>query len=162
MGLVGRPPKPTRIKELTGNPGRRPLNTREPQPELGAPTRPEWLLPEAKREWNRVVPQLERLGLLAKVDRALLAAYCQCWARYVRAEADITANGTTFETDKGYEGPRPAVGIAAKMIQQMTVLSAKFGLTPSDRGRMQLPESIEKTDDEKIIDFITARRASGG
>ena len=139
MGAVGRPPKPTALKVLEGNPGKRPLNKREPRPTAGAPTRPEWLLPEAKREWNRLVPELTRLGLLATVDRASLSAYCQCWAMYVDAVKDIKENGTTFVTDKGYEGPRPSVAIMNQMLQRMGSLSAKFGFTPSDRARIAVP-----------------------
>jgi P27 family predicted phage terminase small subunit len=151
MSVMGRPPKPTALRKLQGNPGHRPLPTGEPQPELGVPSRPEWLLPEAKREWNRIVPELERLGLLAKVDRALIAAYCQCWARYVAAEKDIRANGESYVTDKGYEGPRPSVAIARAMIEKLTALSAKFGFTPSDRARIRVPEPEQKDPFEEFL-----------
>jgi hypothetical protein len=40
MGLGGTPPKPTAFKLAAGNPGKRPLNAREPQPRPGAPHRP--------------------------------------------------------------------------------------------------------------------------
>lgn len=141
--MPGPAPKPTKLKLLEGNPGRRPLNTSEPQPEIGAPTQPEWLLPEGKREWARIVPELVRLGLLAKIDRASLAAYCQCWAMYVAAIKDIEANGTTFKTDTGYEGPRPSVGVAVKMLEKLSTFAAKFGLTPSDRSRIHVDKPAE-------------------
>src|SRR2546430_8262758 len=35
--MRGRRPKPTRIKALTGNPGKRPLNPHEPRPEPALP-----------------------------------------------------------------------------------------------------------------------------
>jgi P27 family predicted phage terminase small subunit len=149
--VSGPPPKPTALKKLQGNPGHRLLPQNEPQPELGIPTRPEWLLTEAKREWNRVVPELARLGLLAKVDRALIAAYCQCWARYVEAQKDIAENGSTFTTDKGYEGPRPSVGIATKTLEKLSMLSAKFGFTPSDRSRLRAPEVERKDPFEEFL-----------
>jgi P27 family predicted phage terminase small subunit len=149
--VPGPPPKPTALKRLQGNPGKRALPKGEPQPELGAPTRPAWLLPEAKREWARIVPELERLGLLAKVDRALIASYCQCWARYVEAQQDIAENGSTFTTDKGYEGPRPSVGIAAKMLEKLLAISARFGFTPSDRARIHVPEPEQKDPFEEFL-----------
>lgn len=141
MGVRGRPPKPTRLKELEGNPGKRPLNKREPQYATEVPTRPEWLAPEAKREWNRVVRELQAKGLIAKVDRAALAAYCESWALYVEAVKDVRKNGKTFTTDTGYEGPRPAVGMMVKMQQAMSTYAAKFGFTPSDRSRIAVPNS---------------------
>lgn len=144
--LGGPPPKPTRLKLLQGNPGRRPLPKNEPHPQTGIPTRPHWLLPEAKREWTRIVPELNRLGLLAKIDRALISMWCQCWALCVDAVKDIRKNGTTFVMESGYEGQRPSVSIMNKMIEKMIALSARFGLTPSDRSRISLPEP-QKEDD---------------
>ena len=39
----GRKPKPTAVKALEGNPGKRSLNTGEPKPEKKAPRCPAWL-----------------------------------------------------------------------------------------------------------------------
>ena len=47
--MAGRKPKPTAVKKLEGNPGKRKLNTKEPVPAKGMPDCPEWLLPEAMR-----------------------------------------------------------------------------------------------------------------
>jgi phage terminase small subunit len=58
---------------MRGNPGRRPLNAREPQPEPVAPDAPEELNEEARREWDRVVGELEINGLITRLDRAALA-----------------------------------------------------------------------------------------
>ena len=151
MGVPGRPPKPTKLKLLNGNPGKRPLNKREPQYETDVPTRPEWLLPEAKREWSRIVPELQAKGLIAKVDRAALAAYCQSWALYVEAVQDIAENGTTFKTETGYQGPTPSVGIMVKMQQQMSTYAAKFGFTPSDRSRISVPEPEQESEFERFM-----------
>ncbi len=154
--MAGRPPKPTQLKIIEGNPGKRPLRRGEPQPQRGIPSRPGWLSPEAKREWNRVAPELDRMGLLAEIDRALLAAYCECWATYVAAvkalrakkeapEADGSAQASlTFTTEKGYVGPRPEIGIAKAMVEKMMQLSARFGFTPSDRSKMVVPEVQEE------------------
>jgi hypothetical protein len=35
--MRGRRPKPTRLKMLTGNPGKRPLNNDEPRPDVNIP-----------------------------------------------------------------------------------------------------------------------------
>ena len=157
--MAGRPPKPTRLKLLQGNPGKRALPKNEPQPATGIPTRPEWLSPEAKREWNRVVPELARLGLLAQVDRALIAAYCQSWAMYVEAMADIKENGTTFTTNRGYQGPRPSVAIAARMLDKLNQLSTKFGFTPSDRSKMSMPEPKQE---DPFAEFLNRKAAGDG
>ena len=156
--MAGRPPKPTKLKILQGNPGKRPLPRGEPRPTAGIPTRPGWLSPEAKREWNRVVGELAELGLLAKIDRALISAYCQCWAMYVDAIKDIAANGTMFVTDKGYVGQRPSVAIAARMLEKMNQLSAKFGFTPADRSKMAMPELKEE---DPFAEFLSKSKRNG-
>lgn len=93
MAIKGRKPKPTAIKLLEGNPGKRPLNKSEPKPKKGAPKCPAWLLPEAKKEWKRMAEQLELLGLLTAVDMTAFAGYCQSYARWKVAEEFITKHG---------------------------------------------------------------------
>ena len=46
MATRGRKPKPTALKVLEGNPGKRPLNENEPIPPKGSIKCPSWLLPE--------------------------------------------------------------------------------------------------------------------
>lgn len=149
--MAGRPAKPTRLKLLQGNPGKRALPRNEPCPEQGVPTRPGWLAPEAKREWTRIVPELRRLGLLACIDRAMLVMWCETWAMFVEADRDIRAEGSTFTTDTGYEGPRPSVGIRFKAIEKLSQLSARFGMSPSDRAKMSAPPMEEENDFAKFL-----------
>ena len=49
--MRGRKPKPTLMKQLNGNPGKRPLNDREPVPPAGTPTPPDYLDDVARQEW---------------------------------------------------------------------------------------------------------------
>lgn len=140
--MRGRKPKPTHLKVIEGNRGRRRLNENEPKPRPGRPPCPAWLQLEAKREWRRVVPELDRLGLLAVVDRASLAMYCQEWARYVDAQAQVDKYGSVLKaTASGYVQPSPFVAIARQSLTACRTFAAEFGLTPSSRGRMQVPEA---------------------
>jgi P27 family predicted phage terminase small subunit len=152
--VKGRKPKPTALKLLQGNPGKRPINRNEPQPRAKAPGCPTWLPAEGKAEWRRVVPELDRIGMLTKVDRAALAAYCAAWALLVRATRDVEANGLIAEAvDKEVETvdgvvhlivrrtKNPAVLIARDAAAQVRQFCAEFGLTPSARSRMDLPDS---------------------
>ena len=84
-----------------GNPGKRKLNTKEPVPAKGMPDCPEWLLPEAKKEWERLADLMNQMGVLTEVDMAAFAAYCQSYARWKEAQEHIDSEGSTFETDKG-------------------------------------------------------------
>ena len=68
----GRKPKPTAVKQLEGNPGKRQLNANEPKPAARAPSCPKWLEDDAKKEWRRLAKQMEQLGILTEVDMAAL------------------------------------------------------------------------------------------
>jgi P27 family predicted phage terminase small subunit len=138
MAIRGRKPKPTNLKILNGNPGKRPINKNEPKPSPIAPKCPQWLTPEAKREWKRIVPDLERLGLLTVVDRVALAGYCQAYARWREAEEFITKHGSIFKTPSGYIQQVPQVSIAQKNLLIVKGFCAEFGLTPSARSRINV------------------------
>ena len=147
--MPGPAPKPTRIRALEGNPGKRAMNRREPQSTRGIQSRPEWLLPEAKREWGRICGELESLGVLTAVDRGVLAAYCQAWARWAAFEQFITENGETqvieSKANGTYEQPRPQVAMAHKYYQLMMTAAGKLGISPADRSKISAPE--KKGDD---------------
>jgi phage terminase small subunit len=87
--MRGRRPKPTRLKVLTGNPGKRPLNDSEPGPEVAIPDCPGELGENARREWSRLVGELAALKLLTNFDRAALAAYCGAYALWAEATEAI-------------------------------------------------------------------------
>lgn len=151
--MPGPMPKPTRLKMLAGNPGHQKLNRNEPQPAPGITSRPEWLLPEAKREWVRVVGELERLGLLTVVDRGAMTAYCQAYARWVENEQYVTEHGATFTVESKangtYEQARPQVSMAQKYFQLMQSAASKLGLDPASRSRLSV--AGEKDDDLAAI-----------
>lgn len=148
---AGRKPTPTNLKLLNGNPGKRPLPENEPKPEPIAPGCPEWLCDTAKQEWNRVSGQLERLGLLTEIDMASLVGYCESYAQYRRAMEFIHKQGETIEIEDEdgnlkYVQQVPQVSIANKALANIKALAAEFGMTPSARGRIEVPGL--KDDDE--------------
>ncbi len=73
--MRGRRPKPTRIKVLTGNPGKRPLNFHEPRPEPALPDCPRELSPTAQREWARLTTELAKLNLITNLDPPVRAQH---------------------------------------------------------------------------------------
>ena len=85
---AGRPPKPTAIKALAGNPGKRPLNNNEPKPS-GIPSCPTFLDAAAKKEWKRISKELIEIGILTSVDRSILASYCDAYSRWAQATEEL-------------------------------------------------------------------------
>ena len=138
----GTKPKPTARKLLEGNPGKRPLNTREPV----MPTTPEDFIeppPElatdarGSAEWRRLAPLLQRSRTVTDADRASLIALCQQWSRYLEANGNVAVLGMVVRAPSGYPMPNPYIAIANKALGHCTKLWAELGLTPSSRTRVQ-------------------------
>src|SRR5690348_3709942 len=100
--MAGRRPTPTTLKVLRGNPGKRPLNPKEPKPPTAIPIAPQHLTEIAKAEWDRIAPKLAQLGLLTDLDRAALAAYCCAYARWSEAEEALKKTGTVVRSPTNY------------------------------------------------------------
>ena len=147
MAQRGRKPKPTAIKELEGNPGKRELNQNEPKPKKNAPKCPAWLDAEAKKEWRRVSKQLEEIGVLTEVDMAAFAGYCEAYSRWKDAEEFISKHGTIFKTPSGYWQQVPHVSIAQTYLKIVIKFCEQFGMTPSSRSRIVAEKNGADTDD---------------
>src|SRR6266849_5945658 len=109
VAKLGRTPKPTAIRLLEGDRGHRGARPREPRPTVEALICPSKMSREAVAEWRRIVPQLTAIGLLTKLDRAMLALYCESWADVVELRLNILEFGRTFTTPNGYAMTRPEV-----------------------------------------------------
>src|SRR5437867_4271604 len=127
----GRKPTPTRLKILTGNPGKRRLNGHEPQPRVEMPSCPGFLDAEARREWKRVAPKLLPLALLTALDRAALSCYCAAWSTIVRMQKLVEREGAVLTSAKGGSYLHPAAGLLSKAMRQMLAFAAEFGMTPA-------------------------------
>jgi P27 family predicted phage terminase small subunit len=146
---MGRRPKPTAIRRIEGNRGKRAWNHDEPQPPDGMPRCPKHLAPAARTEWRRVARTLY-MGVLTTIDRAALAAYCQSYAKWVEAEQKLKGTPALLKTPGGYVQQSPWVAIANKQLELMGRYMTELGMTPASRSRvaiedprMQLPTTIE-------------------
>lgn len=151
MGLRGPQPKPTVLKLLQGNPGKRPLqNDSWMQPEVGLPDAPAHLNREARKEWKRITPILLELGVLTKLDRSALAIYCQVWGRLVDLETALAARQALMKasgrdeseaymdrTPNGYRKQAVEIEMINALQKQVIQYQAQFGLSPSARVRIR-------------------------
>ena len=139
--MRGRKPTPSAIKRLTGNPDKRPMNPREPKPIRGAPTCPAHLSPTAKAEWKRLIRQLVLLGMMSELDRAVLAAYCQTYGRWVEAEKKLAETPALIKLPSGYVQQNPWLAVSNKQVELMAKFMAEIGLTPVSRSRVNAKPS---------------------
>ena len=136
--MRGRKPKPTRLKLIEGNPGKRPLNKHEPKPEPKVPTCPAHLCPAAKAEWKRLARELFVLGIVTALDRAALAAYCQAYGRWAEAERKLKETPMLIKLPvRLHPAHRPGSAIANKQLELMAKYMAEVGLSPVSRTRVE-------------------------
>jgi len=69
---MGRRPKPTALKILEGNPGKRRLGRGTPTPLVGVPPCPAHLRGRARVAWVRIGEHLARMGVATSVDQDAL------------------------------------------------------------------------------------------
>lgn len=136
--MRGRKPKPTALKLIEGNPGKRPIRGAEPRPPNSQPTCPAHLSPTAKAEWKRLAQALNGIGLLTQVDRAALAAYCQAYGRWVEAERKLSQTPVILKMPSGYIQQSPWLTISNKQLDLMARFMTELGLTPSARSRLAI------------------------
>ena len=127
--MPGPPPKPTALKLLAGNPGKRKLPVGEVKPALGADV-PAWAkaAPALVAEWKRQAPRLLRLGLLTEVDDDALMAMC-------------VLNLAFQDAVRNEAGPSKLAFIS----KELRALWSRFGMTPADRARVTV-KTPEKKD----------------
>jgi P27 family predicted phage terminase small subunit len=143
---TGRPPKPTALKELAGNPGKRPLNRNEPKPKVEIPPCPTWLTPAGKREYKRHAEMLVNLRVMTEADRLALAAMVHEFAKWREAEEMVDKLGAVLISERtGAPYLNPWQNIASNHFKNMVKLMTEFGLTPASRSRIEAQPEEEKS-----------------
>ena len=147
MAPRGRPPKPKAKRAREGN--RRKHKDRRVTPEFRAPLPeelqpPSWLDAAAKKIWADLVPELQKEGVLAVVDKGALAIACQSYSDLVDARQQLkkVKSGTKAwwrETQR-----------AQHAVKTFKAFATEFGLTPSSRMRLDL--APDDPDDESDLD----------
>ena len=124
------------------------LNDREPAPPPEIPACPEFLDTAAREEWDRTSLILANMGLLTLADRSALAAYCVAYSRWVQAEQQVARFGTIVKSpEKGFPMKSPYLTVADQALETMRKLMVEFGLTPSSRSRIRVPEGGRAADE---------------
>ncbi len=151
MGKRGPKPTPTPILKARGSwraDGR--ADAGGPLFPVEAPVCPAWLGVEAKAEWKRVVKYLLDAGLLAKVNRATLTAYCDAWGRYVVAVWKLEETGGSVLRAKATGGlyQNPWLAIVRNERADAIRLAAEFGMTQASAGKVTpaMPEQQDEPD----------------
>lgn len=150
---MARPRKPTNLKILQGTYRPDRANPNEPKPEICIPTAPGFLADRALEEWNRIAPQLEKMGLLSQVDCMALAAYCAAVARLWQAEEQLKTEGLTVTNERGRRIKNPLVDVANAAAKQISLFASQFGMSPSTRSSVKAKEPEKENPFAKFEKF---------
>ncbi|HGN0868484.1 TPA: P27 family phage terminase small subunit, partial [Providencia alcalifaciens] len=96
--MAGRRPKPTNLKLVTGNPGKRKLNDKEPKPRREIPSPPEHLTDWGKIAWAKLTLLLDGMGVLTIADSLALERLCDIYADILQLRDTIAIEGRTYTT----------------------------------------------------------------
>ena len=163
MGLRGPRPTPSSVLRLRGTyrPGRR---KHEARVKPSRPRCPAYLKGPAKRAWEQIVPLLQDMGVLTRLDRSALARYCEDLALERACRDFIAKHGRTYaiRDNKGAIKtvvPFPEMTQLHKVGERLRRAEAEFGLTPASRTRLVLDR--EDADEHDADPFADLEREAG-
>jgi len=133
---AGRPAKPTKIKKLEGNPGKRAINKAEPIV-AGQPYPPRTMSKAAATIWKRVIGAMPA-GVWTTGDENLLAAYCEAAALHHEAADKLKTEPKVSVGSTGQAVVSPWVKIMADQARLMASLGARLGLDPLARQAINI------------------------
>jgi len=145
--MSGPPPKPTALKKLQGNPGKRALNKNEPQPTKKAPTTPKHFNKQQKYWYKRLCEEFGDMGVLTVVDGKALELLVDTYVEW-REHCDIIkTEGYIYYKTSG-TGDRipqthPSAIAKSDAAKRLKALLAEFGATPASRSKVEVEKAQE-------------------
>lgn len=113
-------------------------------------TPPNWLIDEvAKKEWRRIVRELNKINIVGNLDYANLGGYCNAYANYIKA-TEILKDQTYCVERETRTGKivvkNPMVDIQTNYAAEMRKFASLCGLTIDSRLKAAVIKT-EKTED---------------
>ena len=149
--MAGRRPKPTVLKLVEGNPGKRKISKTEPKPKRMVPSCPAHLSDIGKVAWGRLSVLLDRMGVLTEADTEALERLCDCYSDILICRESLKSDGWTYKTLDAQGNTlikgNPAASQLRAADSQFKSYLVEFGLTPAARSKVHAT-----TDDDKKAD----------
>ncbi|QGP41285.1 P27 family phage terminase small subunit [Piscirickettsia salmonis] len=141
MGVKGsgRKRKPTRLKKITGNAGKRKLNHYEPELIEGRAACPHYFKGEAAKAFRFAVDCLENMQIKTAAFQLMLESFAFSYGEWRALSELVDQHGRTFETitqagDTMYRS-RPEVAQRNEAWKQVKASLSELGLTPTAISR---------------------------
>jgi P27 family predicted phage terminase small subunit len=125
---------------------------RDPIGELPAPG---WMSPDARAEWERIVPILAQRKILTSADIGSLENYCIAMGTVREMERLIQKQGAVqmvYKVDKDGNSMlvssrrHPAVSVQSDAMTRARLLAAELGATPVSRSRPTVDDGEDDDD----------------
>ena len=117
---------------------------------VAAPEMPDDFDGEAAAEWERIVPDIEAMGLLALLDRGVLIRYCRGWANWIDIDKKLRAT-TLLIKGRGESVVRNPLWMMRSDIENtLEALGKQLGLTPAARLRAGVKHEMPDVGDSKV------------
>jgi P27 family predicted phage terminase small subunit len=140
-------PKPTHLKLLQGNPGRRPLNKNEPTPKKRISRKPpKYLTPLEREIWEDTMAEVPR-GMVRKLDMNSFETFVTSYAEFREACQEMHGEPLVIETPGGLVKPNPLLTVKREAAKMMLRAAAELGFTPSSRSKISVDPNAK--DDEE-------------
>lgn len=135
---MGYPKKPTALRLLQGNPGKRAINKDEPQPQNDLGEAPEELSEGAKKVWSYVLDESPP-GVVKSTDAAELVLFCVAFDIYLQAYEQVKQGDIVVMTGKDMN---PVINPYLKIMQSQVEIISKcgnnLGLNPVSRSKISV------------------------
>jgi len=115
----------------------------EPRPK-GEPRKPDWLTGVASDLWDRIVPDLVEAKVATSWDQAALEILCRSYAEWRAADRLLRETEDISERYK-------CMVMCTSAGKQLDRYLAKFGLTPVDRRKIDVPPDEEGTSFSRLL-----------
>ena len=133
------------------------VNRAEPVPAPLPVVRPPYLSKGAVEKWDELGPHLVAMGVVTAADVDLLAAYCECFARWRRLAQLAASSPPVFKRGSG-EGDEvvfaknPLWSQVRDAEAALRVMAREFGFTPSARSGLRVQGSIASAAERLLTD----------
>lgn len=143
---MGRPPVPTSLKVLRGNPGQRAINADEPKPPPADISPPARLGGAALDKWNEIAPLLSGMGVFTQADRSVIERYCLLHEQWLHVVKHVQENGMTQLTQTGYSQLTAEGSLFKTLPAELMRIEQQFGMTAAARSTMKVSNAAAPED----------------
>lgn len=133
----GGKPKPTYMRLLEGNAGKRPMNHAEPKPTQPLAEPPASLSDRQKDIWRYALEHAP-IGLLTSLDESVFKVWVIACDFHDQANTMVNTAGIFMRTKQGVPIQNPWMAVVNRQSLIMMRAAAEMGFTPSSRSRVQV------------------------